>query len=142
MILVAHEILPSQAMSLGDLPIAGIVTEMGGGTSHAAILARSRGIPAVSGLEGIMNEVESGDMIIVDGRDGMVIVRPDKEATAAYRKVQREYFQCQGPAVREPRPAGAKCRWDAGRAASQHQQPGRRPGGHQGGRHRHWPLPN
>ena len=92
MILVAHEILPSQAMSLGDLPIAGIVTELGGGTSHAAILARSRGIPAVSGLDGIMSEVESGDLMIVDGRDGMVIVRPDQEATSAYRKVQREFF--------------------------------------------------
>ena len=91
-ILVAHEILPSQAMSLGDLPIAGIVTELGGGTSHVAILARSRGIPAVSGLDGILAEVETGDMIIVDGRDGMVIVRPDNEATAAYRKVQREFF--------------------------------------------------
>jgi phosphotransferase system enzyme I (PtsI) len=91
-ILVAHEILPSQAMNLGDLPIAGIVTELGGSTSHAAILARSRGIPAVSGLDGILTEVETGDMIIVDGRDGMVIVRPDKEATAAYRKVQREFF--------------------------------------------------
>ena len=54
-ILVAHEILPSQAMSLGDLPIAGIVTEVGGSTSHAAILARSRGIPAVSGVDGIMS---------------------------------------------------------------------------------------
>ena len=49
-ILVAHEILPCQAMSLGNLPIAGIVTETGGGTGHAAILARSLGIPAVSGL--------------------------------------------------------------------------------------------
>ena len=92
MILVAHEILPSQAMSLGDLPIAGIVTEVGGATSHAAILARSRGIPAVSGVDGIMNEVASGDLMIVDGRDGMVIVRPDQEATSAYRKVQREFF--------------------------------------------------
>lgn len=91
-ILVAHEILPSQAMSLGDLPIAGIVTELGGSTSHAAILARSRGIPAVSGVEGIMAEVQSGDMMIVDGRDGMVLVRPDQEATSAYRKVQREFF--------------------------------------------------
>ncbi len=91
-ILVAHEILPSQAMSLGDLAIAGIVTELGGATSHAAILARSRGIPAVSGVEGIMGEVESGDLMIVDGRDGMVIVRPDQEATSAYRKVQREFF--------------------------------------------------
>lgn len=91
-ILVAHEILPSQAMSLGDLPIAGIVTEIGGSTSHAAILARSRGIPAVSGVEGIMDDVVAGDLMVVDGREGHVIVRPDREATAAYRKVQREFF--------------------------------------------------
>jgi phosphotransferase system enzyme I (PtsI) len=91
-ILVAHEILPSQAMSMGDMPIAGIVTELGGSTSHAAILARSRGIPAVSGVDGIMAEVESGDLMIVDGRDGMVILRPDQETTSAYRKVQREFF--------------------------------------------------
>ena len=91
-ILVAHEILPSQAMSLGNLPIAGIVTETGGGTSHAAILSRSRGIPAVSGVAGITNDVRSGDLMVVDGRDGVVIVRPDREATAAYRKMQREFF--------------------------------------------------
>ncbi len=91
-ILVAHEILPSQAMSLGELPIAGIVTEVGGSTSHAAILARSRGIPAVSGVDGVMADVGNGDLMIVDGRDGMVILRPDQEATAAYRKVQREFF--------------------------------------------------
>ena len=91
-VLVAHEILPSQAMSLGDLPIAGIVTEIGGTTSHAAILARSRGIPAVSGVDGIMNDAVSGDMMVVDGREGHVIVRPDQEATMAYRKMQREFF--------------------------------------------------
>ncbi len=91
-ILVAHEILPSQAMSLGDLPIAGIVTELGGSTSHVAILARSRGIPAVSGVEGIMGQVQNGDAMIVDGRDGMILLRPDQEATSAYRKVQREFF--------------------------------------------------
>jgi phosphoenolpyruvate-protein phosphotransferase (PTS system enzyme I) len=92
-ILVAHEILPSQAMSLGSLAIAGIVTEAGGGTSHVAILARSRGIPAVSGCVGITADVQSGDTIIVDGRDGVVQVRPDAETIAAYRKMQREYFQ-------------------------------------------------
>jgi phosphoenolpyruvate-protein phosphotransferase len=92
LILVAHELLPSQAMSLGDLPIAGIVTEIGGATSHAAILARSRGIPAVSGVEGVMADVADGDLVIVDGRDGLVILRPDQEATSAYRKVQREFF--------------------------------------------------
>ncbi len=91
-ILVAHEILPSQAMSLGSLPIAGIVTETGGGTSHAAILARSRGIPAVSGVLGITAEVRSGDPIIVDGRDGVVLVRPDGETISLYRKMQRDFF--------------------------------------------------
>jgi phosphotransferase system enzyme I (PtsI) len=91
-ILVATEILPSQAMSLGNLPIAGIVTEVGGGTSHAAILSRSRGIPAVSGVAGITSEVRSGDLMVVDGRDGIVVVRPDREVTAAYRKMQREFF--------------------------------------------------
>jgi phosphotransferase system enzyme I (PtsI) len=91
-ILVAHELLPSQALSLGNLPIAGIVTETGGGTSHAAILSRSRGIPAVSGVVGITGDVHSGDQIIVDGRDGVVLVRPDREETMAYRKMQREFF--------------------------------------------------
>ena len=91
-ILVTHELLPSQAMSLGDLAIAGIVTETGGGTSHAAILARSRGIPAVSGVVGITAVVRSGDPIVVDGRDGLVLVRPDPDTTSAYRKMQREFF--------------------------------------------------
>src|SRR6185312_454406 len=63
-ILVAHEVLPSQAMSLGELPIAGIVTEVGGSTSHAAILARSRGIPSVSGVEGFLDVVASGDLMV------------------------------------------------------------------------------
>ena len=91
-VLVTHELLPSQAMSLGDLPIAGIVTETGGGTSHAAILARSRGIPAVSGVVNITAGVRSGDPIVVDGRDGLVLVRPDPDTTSAYRKMQREFF--------------------------------------------------
>ncbi len=91
-IIVANELLPSQAMNLGAMAIAGIVTETGGGTSHAAILSRSRGIPAVSGVVGITNEVRSGDVIIVDGRDGLVLVRPDSETISAYRKMQREFF--------------------------------------------------
>ena len=91
-ILVAYEILPSQSLSLGGMAIAGVVTEVGGGTSHAAILARSRGIPAVSGVTGITADVKTGDAIIVDGREGLVLLRPDAEAVAAYRKVQREFF--------------------------------------------------
>lgn len=92
-ILVTFEILPSQAMSLGELDIGGVVTETGGSTGHAAILSRSRGIPAVSGTVGISNDVHNGDQIIVDGREGLVLVRPDPETASAYRKLQREYFQ-------------------------------------------------
>ncbi len=80
-------------MSLGNLPIAGIVTETGGSTSHAAILSRSRGIPAVSGCRDITADVQSGDLIVVDGREGVVLIRPDAETVSAYRKLQREFFQ-------------------------------------------------
>ncbi len=120
-ILVAHEILPSQAMSFGDLPIAGIVTEVGGSTSHAAILARSRGIPAVSGVEGVMGDIQSGDLMIVDGRDGMVIVRPDQESTSAYRKVQREFFNIKDRLVANRDLPALDRRRHAGRAAGEHQ---------------------
>jgi len=90
-VIVAHEILPSQAMSFERLPVAGIVTETGGTTGHAAILARSLGIPAVSGLRGILREVQTGDLIALDGREGHFYLNPGPEVEAAYRKLQREY---------------------------------------------------
>lgn len=91
-IVVANEVLPSQSMMLGDREVAGYVTQTGGGTSHAAILARSRGVPAVSGAEGILGQINTGDLVIVDGRDGHVFIDPDTETEAAYRKLQREFF--------------------------------------------------
>ncbi len=90
-ILVAHEIFPSQALILEKMLVAGIITEAGGSTGHAAILARSLGIPSVSGLRGILKEVATGDLIAVDGRAGFVHLKPDRETEAAYRKLQREY---------------------------------------------------
>ncbi len=91
-ILVTPQILPSQMIGLRNITIGGIVTEFGGGTSHAAILARSLGIPAVSGIDDLMNLVQNGDGLAVDGRDGDVLVRPSADETAAYRKLQREFF--------------------------------------------------
>jgi phosphoenolpyruvate-protein phosphotransferase len=99
-VLVANEILPSQAMSLGHLPLAGIVTETGGSTSHAAILSRSRGIPAVSGCVGVTSALRNGEVIIVDGREGVVLVRPDAETLAAYRKIQREFVHIKDRLIR------------------------------------------
>ena len=91
LIVVADELLPSHVVTIGDREVAGIVTQAGGQTSHAAILARSRGIPAVSGVRGILRQVSNGDTVIVDGREGHVHVNPDPETEAAYRKLQREF---------------------------------------------------
>ncbi len=106
-ILVAGELVPSHVFMLGDRDVVGIVTETGGRTSHAAILARSRGIPAVSGVEGVLQKASSGDIVVVDGREGVVLINPDYETLTAYRKIQREFVHlrdqlaehCDEPAV-------------------------------------------
>ena len=91
LIVVAEELLPSHVIALGDRDVVGIVTQSGGQTSHAAILARSRGIPAVSGVAGILRQVNNGDNIVIDGREGHVLVKPDAETESAYRKLEREF---------------------------------------------------
>lgn len=91
-ILVARELFPSQTVSFGKLKIAGIVTELGGGTGHAAIIARSMGIPAISGITDVLRLTKTGDILALDGREGCLIVNPGAEVEAAYRKLQREYF--------------------------------------------------
>jgi phosphotransferase system enzyme I (PtsI) len=90
-ILIANELVPSHVITLGKHEVSGIVTQAGGRTSHAAILARSRGIPAVSGVEGALHGVADGDTVVVDGREGRVIVNPDVETQRAYRRLQREF---------------------------------------------------
>ncbi len=90
-IVVADELLPSQVVMLGNRPVNGIVTQAGSQTSHAAIVARSRGIPAVSGVNGILAHTKTGDTIVVDGREGHVIINPDAEMLAAFRKLEREF---------------------------------------------------
>ncbi|MGL4553941.1 MAG: phosphoenolpyruvate--protein phosphotransferase [Gemmataceae bacterium] len=90
-ILVAPEVLPSQAAQIDKRWVAGILTEAGAATGHAAILARALGIPAVSGLRGLLREVKDGDLIAIDGREGHVYLNPGPEVEAAYRKLQREY---------------------------------------------------
>ena len=90
-IVVAPEILPSQALLLEKLYVVGIITEAGGTTGHAAILARSLGIPSVSGIRGLLKQIQTGDLLALDGRAGHVHVKPDRELEAAYRKLAREY---------------------------------------------------
>lgn len=76
-ILVAHDLLPSEAaMSLSKGNVLAVALEMGGPTSHTAILARSLNIPAVVGIRDITQQVKNGDILIVDGTDGEVIINP------------------------------------------------------------------
>ena len=98
-ILVAAEILPSQATTLDRNLVAGILTERGAATGHAAILARSLNIPAVSGLDGLIRQVKTGDLIAMDGREGHVHVNPGPEVVKAYGKLQREYVDLCGKLV-------------------------------------------
>lgn len=95
LIVVADELLPSQAVALGEVDVQGIVTQRGSQTSHAAIVARSRGIPAVAGIKGILRQVKTGDKIVVDGRSGHVVVNPDAETLSAFLKLEREFFSLQ-----------------------------------------------
>jgi phosphotransferase system enzyme I (PtsI) len=90
-IIVADELLPSQVVALGQLEVRGIVTQAGSQTSHAAIIARSRGIPAISGIRGILRQVKTGDTLVVDGRDGHVLINPDPEQRSAFLKLEREF---------------------------------------------------
>ena len=91
LIVIADELVPSQAVVLGEMEVHGIVTQRGSQTSHAAIVARSRGIPAVSGIKGVVGKIKTGDTVIVDGRDGHIEIRPNSETIAAYKKLVREF---------------------------------------------------
>lgn len=91
-IIVADELLPSQVVTFDNLDVRGIVTQSGSQTSHAAIVARSMGIPAVSGVRGILKLLSSGEEIVVDGGAGQVLVNPDAETRSAFLKLEREFF--------------------------------------------------
>lgn len=84
-ILVAHDLTPSQTAAIDTTKIQAIVTEAGGRTSHTAIVARAQGIPAVVGVGSISTQIEAGQVIIVDGNHGLVIIDPDEQQLAEYR---------------------------------------------------------
>ena len=89
-IIVAHDLAPSDTAQLQRELTLGYATDLGGSTSHTAILARSQGVPAVVGLEELFKEVETGDTVIVDGNTGCVIVNPTEETLEDYQQeIQR-----------------------------------------------------
>lgn len=91
-VIVAHNLTPSDTIALKDKFICGFATEMGGKTSHTAIVAKSLEMPAVVGLGSIVENVETDDKIIIDGNKGIVILDPDDETIAAYQKTIKEWM--------------------------------------------------
>jgi phosphotransferase system enzyme I (PtsI) len=89
-IIVAHDVTPSQAISFDRRMIKAFVTNVGGQTSHLSIIARMLGIPAVVALNDVTSDVSGGETMIVDGTNGIVVSNPDRETVARYEAQQRE----------------------------------------------------
>ncbi len=90
-ILVADDLSPTETVQLDKNVVLAFVTEKGGVTSHTSIFARSLAIPAVVGMENAVDVMQNGDVMIVDGKQGVCIVHPEPETIAAYQeKMQAE----------------------------------------------------
>lgn len=87
-ILVAHDLSPAEVAALPRDRVKGFVTAVGGNTSHTAIIARSLEIPCMVGVERVMRAVREGDLVILDGVEGALLVRPNDKEIAAYRAKQ------------------------------------------------------
>ena len=90
-IIVAHDLTPSDTAQLNKQYTKGFATEIGGRTSHSAIMARSLEIPAVVGVANIMSTINHGDMLILDALKGKVFINPDEETIARYRVEAKKY---------------------------------------------------
>ncbi len=90
-ILVAHELSPADMILFKNIRFAAFITDLGGATSHTAILARSLAIPSVMALHNARGLIRDQDMLVVDGREGVVIVNPDEAILAEYRLRQNQW---------------------------------------------------
>ena len=90
-VIIAEDLTPSDTAQLDRNFVKGFATNIGGRTSHSAIMARSLEIPAVVGTKTILEDVKDGDMIILDGLEGNVIVNPTAEQVAHYEEVAKQY---------------------------------------------------
>ncbi|MBQ7223922.1 MAG: phosphoenolpyruvate--protein phosphotransferase [Erysipelotrichaceae bacterium] len=90
-VVVAHDLTPSDTAQLDKKYAKGFATEIGGRTSHSAIMARSLELPAIVGVKGILEAVKTGDVVILDALKGEVIVNPDEATIAKYRIKEQKY---------------------------------------------------
>ena len=83
-VVVAHDLTPSDTAQLDRSKVVGFLTDIGGRTSHSAIMARTLEIPAIVGLKDITTSVKNGDMVIVDGIEGICIINPEQSVIDEY----------------------------------------------------------
>lgn len=91
-VLVAEDLTPSMTAGINPANVVGVLTEIGGKTSHSAILARALEIPAVLSIEGIVSKVENGQKVILDGSTGQVFASPDEDTLKEYTAKREEYL--------------------------------------------------
>ncbi len=100
-VIVAHEISPADAaMLLKTGRVAAFVTDLGGQTSHTAIVARAREVPAVVGAMRASEAVRNGDMVAVDGSRGMVLINPTEQQLSLFRETMRRHLQVEATALK------------------------------------------
>lgn len=90
-ILVAEDLTPSDFAQMNKDMVIGFVTELGGKTSHTAIMAKNLDIPAVAGLKDITNIAKNGDIMIIDGNEGLALLNPPEEKVKEYEEKKKEY---------------------------------------------------
>ena len=92
-ILVAKDLTPSMTAGINPENVSGIVTELGGKTSHSAILARALEIPAVVAVNGLMDAVKDGDSVVLDGSTGEVFVNPEASVEKEYEEKRSQFLK-------------------------------------------------
>ena len=90
-VIVARDLTPSMTAGINPENIEGILTEVGGRTSHSAILARAMEVPAVLSIENICSIVKNGDKVVLDGTSGEAILNPDDETVEKFKKMYSDY---------------------------------------------------
>ena len=90
-IIVAHDLTPSDTSQIDKSKVLGFVTEIGGRTSHSAIMAKTLEIPAIVAVENVTNKVKNGDLIVFDGEEGLIYVNPENEIVKLYECKREEY---------------------------------------------------
>lgn len=92
-VLVARDLTPSMTVGIQQENVVGILTEVGGKTSHSAILARALEVPAVLSIANVMEQVENGQEVVVDGFTGQVILQPSQQEKEKFQKKRDKYLQ-------------------------------------------------